>query len=110
MTPNTPPTPKLRGWTAHNILETLMAQRAGLHELGVRKIGLFGSYARGEQTPDSDLDFVVVLTEGSLFDYLAVKFFLEDLFALRVDVVEERAIKPRLRPYIFGEVIYAEGL
>jgi uncharacterized protein len=110
MTPKTPHTAKPREWTARDILDILTAEQVRLRELGVRKIGLFGSYVRGEQTPDSDLDFVVLLREGSLFDYLAVKFFLEDLFGLRVDLVEESAIKPRLRSHILREVMYAEGL
>lgn len=44
-------------WTADSILEFLRQHREKLREFGVKKIGLFGSYARGEQRPNSDMDF-----------------------------------------------------
>jgi predicted nucleotidyltransferase len=71
---------------------------------------LFGSYRRGIATPDSDMDFLVTLERSSFDDYMDLKFFLEDLFGCTVDLVPEKDIKPRLRPYIMEDVVYAPNV
>jgi uncharacterized protein len=100
---------KSRAWTAAEILAALGEQSDKLYAMGARKLGLFGSYVRGEQTPDSDIDFVVVLARESFNDYINIKIFLENFFGREVDLVPEDSIKPRLRPYIMSEVVYVEG-
>lgn len=79
---------------------------------GVRRIGLFGSYSRGEQTETSDMDILVEFEddEKTFDNYMDLKFFLEDLFGLKVDLVMEGTIKPDLLPYILGSVKYAAGI
>ena len=76
---------------------------------GVATIGIFGSYVRGEERPDSDVDVLVSFKKGEeTFDhYMDCKFYLEDLFSRPVDLVMKGAIKKRLKPYILGEVVYA---
>ncbi len=76
---------------------------------GVRKIGLFGSFARGEASDKSDVDILVEFTEGEkTFDnFMELKFYLEELFERDVDLVIETAIKPRLKNYIMREAVYA---
>lgn len=76
---------------------------------GVAKIGIFGSYIRGEERPDSDVDVLVLFRKGEeTFDnYMDCKFYLEDLFGHPVDLVMKGAIKKRLKPYIINEVVYA---
>jgi predicted nucleotidyltransferase len=96
--------------TAQRILETLNAHSHALHALGVRKIGLFGSYRRGESSQASDIDLLVTLARESFDDYMNVKLYLEDVFRQPVDLVMEDSLKPRLRPHILAEVVYAEGL
>ena len=97
-------------WTAQSILDTLAQHRDELRGMGVRKIGLFGSYRRGTPTASSDIDFLVTLKESSFDAYMDIKFFLEDLFQCKVDLVLEKTLKPRLRPHILAEVEYAPGL
>lgn len=97
-------------WTAATILATLARHRARLRGLGVRSLGLFGSHRRGTARPDSDLDLLVELERPSFDSYLDVKFFLEDTFGRPVDLVLAHTLKPRLRPIILNEVVYAEGL
>ena len=97
-------------WTISDILETLTRHWPELQSIGVRKLGLFGSYNRGAANPDSDMDFLVDLEQTSFDAYMDTKFFLEDLFQCRVDLVPEKNIKPRLRPYILAEVMYVPGL
>jgi len=76
---------------------------------GVSKIGIFGSFVRGEERPDSDVDVLVTFRTGKkTFDnYMECKFYLEDLFGRKVDLVMKGSIKKRLKPYILGEVVYA---
>jgi hypothetical protein len=77
---------------------------------GVRRIGVFGSVVRGETDTDSDLDLLVEFSEKTFDNYFGLKFFLEDLFGTKVDLVIAENIKPRLKPIIFSEVEYAAGL
>jgi len=76
---------------------------------GVATIGLFGSFVRGEERPESDVDVLVTFRKGEeTFDnYMDCKFYLENLFSRKVDLVMKGAIKKRLRPYILKEVVYA---
>jgi predicted nucleotidyltransferase len=96
--------------SASDILKTLESHQADLRRMRVRKIGLFGSYRRDAPAPESDMDFLVVLEKPTFDSYMDVKFFLEDLFGCRVDLVMEETIKPRLRPHILQEVLYVPGL
>ncbi len=99
-----------RLWTADEILTALSEHGATLRALGVKRIGLFGSYGRGAPTAQSDIDLLVTLDRSSFDTYMDVKLFLEDLFQRRVDLVLEKALKPRLRPHIMAEVTYAQGV
>jgi uncharacterized protein len=96
--------------TAPDILQTLEHHKDDLQRMGVRKIGLFGSYRRGTPGPSSDMDFLVTLEKPTFDAYMDVKIFLEDMFGCPVDLVMEETIKPRLQQYILDEVIYAQGL
>lgn len=69
-------------------------------------IGIFGSYARGEQQASSDVDMLVKFLEGAtLFDFVGLGDFLEDKLNVKVDVVSERAIRVELRDQILKEVV-----
>lgn len=93
--------------TREEILATVAAHRPHLRDLGVRELSLFGSYARGEASDRSDVDFVVDF-DGSSFDrYMAVKELLESLFQRRVDLVMKNSIKGRLRDRILAEAVRA---
>ncbi len=91
------------------VFKAIDAQREQLRRLGVKRLGLFGSAARGEASATSDLDFLVEFERKSFHAYMDVKFLLEDLFGCRVDLVLSDTIKPRLRPIILKETIYAPG-
>ena len=74
-----------------------------LKNAGVKRSSLFGSYVRGEQRDDSDIDLLVDFPkEKSLFDLVEVKVQLEDIFGKKVDLVEYDRIKPRLKDYILS--------
>lgn len=88
------------------ILEILDELKPELEaEYKVREIGLFGSYVRGEQNRESDIDILVVLEDDAdLFDLGALHEFLEERFQCRVDVVPRDAIREELRDGILQEV------
>ncbi|MEW6110489.1 MAG: nucleotidyltransferase family protein [Thermodesulfobacteriota bacterium] len=96
--------------TRDQILKKLEENRETIRKFGVRRLGIFGSYARNEETKASDIDFLVVFDDDSFDAYFDLKFFLEDLFGRKVDLVTEDTIKPRIRPSILQEVVYAPGL
>ncbi|QKQ97910.1 nucleotidyltransferase [Candidatus Nanohaloarchaea archaeon] len=91
------------------IFRKLEEEKAVLDELGVKKLGLFGSFARGDQDTESDIDFVVNFQEGekTFRNYMDLKRKLEQLFSREVDLVTEESIKPSLKDRITEEVEYA---
>ena len=95
--------------TYKTILTKLEENKATIKKYGVKRIGLFGSYIRNEQKPASDVDILVEFEKDKItFDnYMDLKFFLEDLFKCKVDLVMQDVIKPDLKPYILGSVKYA---
>lgn len=93
--------------TREAVLKQLEDNRDKIRGFGVKRLGLFGSVARGEATEGSDLDFLVELENETFDAYMDLKEFLEELFHCPVDLVLIDAIKPRLRETILGEAIYA---
>ena len=73
----------------------------------VRRIGLFGSYLRGNAGEESDIDLIVDLSEPTFDHFMDLKFYLEALFERSVDLVLSDTIKPRLKPVIQKEAAYA---
>ncbi len=73
----------------------------------VKRIGVFGSSARGEDSSKSDIDVIVELSEPTFDNYMDLKYRLEELLQRPVDLVIADTIKPRLKPIIEREVIYA---
>ncbi len=70
-------------------------------------VGLFGSYVRGEQNKNSDIDILVKFDEdATLLDFMGLSNFLEDELGIRVDIVSQDAIKSEIRDSIMDEVIY----
>ena len=97
--------------TQENILEQLNQRVEELkRNFTVRSIGLFGSLARNEADRKSDVDILVDFIEPTFDHYMDLKFYLERLFERPVDLVTADTVKPRLRPVIEREVIYAKGL
>jgi len=69
-------------------------------------IGLFGSYARGEQTNESDVDILVKFAPGaSLFDLVRLGNYLEKRLQKKVDIVSERALRHEIQSYVYQDLI-----
>jgi hypothetical protein len=91
------------------ILSTLKSKRADFPAIGIREVGLFGSYARNEQTEQSDIDILIDFDpEKETFDnYMAVYELLEKLFInIKVEVVTKNGLSPYIGPKILNEVQY----
>jgi len=71
----------------HEILDTLKKHRDILLKYKVREIGLFGSFARGEQVGRSDIDLIVDFEEPSIENFMGVSSFLEKLFGKKVEIL-----------------------
>lgn len=77
-----------------------------LKEVGVTRSAIFGSYVRGDNRDNSDIDILVDLPAGkSLFDFIDLQLKLEEALNKKVDLGEYSTIKPRLRESILGNVI-----
>ncbi len=73
----------------------------------VKEIGIFGSYIRGEQKKDSDLDILVEFKEPiGLFEFMDLEEHLGSLLETKVDLVSKKALKPHIGEYILREAIY----
>lgn len=90
------------------VLQRLAEARAELAGLGVRSLDLFGSVARGEAGPDSDVDLLVEFDKPiGLFHFVRVQQRLEAILGCRVDLVMREAVKRQLRDRIFAEAVRA---
>ena len=95
--------------TKEYIISILKSKRSDLTAKGIREVGLFGSYARNEQTEQSDIDILIDFDpEKETFDnYMAVYELLEKLFKdTKVEVVTKNGLSPYIGPKILNEVQY----
>jgi uncharacterized protein len=89
------------------ILSILKQHQTELKKLGVRSLALFGSVARDEATPASDVDILVEFKPPVTFDsYMDVKFYLEEHLGRKVDLVSWKSLKPQIRASIEQEAIH----
>ena len=73
----------------------------------VKNLSIFGSIARGESTDNSDVDVLVVFNREGSFDlFMDLKFYLEDLLGVKIDLVTDKALRPQVRRAIEQELIH----
>jgi len=72
----------------------------------VSKIGVFGSYSKGKETPDSDIDILVEFNGPIGRDFIELQKYLEKILGKRVDLVSIKALKPQLKYKILNEFVY----
>ena len=93
--------------TRKEIEETLKKYKPLLREkFKVKEIGIFGSYARGEESDQSDVDLLVAFDETIGWEFIDLKDFLEGILDKPVDLVTVNALKPQLKGEILKEVFY----
>lgn len=90
------------------IFSVLRMHHQELRQLGVRRYGLFGSFVRNEQNPQSDIDILVEFEprQKSFQHYMQLAFFLEDVLGRKVDIVTPESLSPYIGPNILREVEY----
>lgn len=95
--------------TKNKVLNTIKGHAEEIGFYGVKRVGIFGSFVKANQTPKSDIDVLVEFVRGTkTFDnYMGLKFFLEKLFHRKVDLVIKEALKTRIKDQVLLEVEYA---
>ena len=88
------------------IFKLILDEKKQLAFYGVKNIGLFGSFVRGDQTPSSDIDILVEFTpEKHTFDnFMEVAFLLEEILGRKVELITPEALSPHIGPHILREV------
>lgn len=100
-------TERARGWPLAIYLAQLRERRADLaSRYHIRELGVFGSYVRNEQRPDSDFDMLVSFTQTpGLLALVALEDELSALLGVRVDLAVKTALRPRIAARILDEVV-----
>jgi uncharacterized protein len=96
--------------TVEQALAELRRNRRRLNDLGVLHLAIFGSFARGEERPESDLDVLVSLDPDrriDLFAYAGIELTLEEILGRRVDMANGERLKPHVRSSVERDAIYA---
>jgi len=96
--------------TLQSITQSLTAQKAQLQSFGLRKIGVFGSTARGESSITSDIDLILDFdpAKKTYKNFIASTTFLENLFNRPIDAVTPQALSPYIAPHIEKDVTYVQ--
>jgi predicted nucleotidyltransferase len=92
--------------TKDDVLDRLREQESRLRSLGVKRLGLFGSFVREEQAPSSDVDVLLEFEPGrkSFDNFMKIAFLLEAVLERHVELVTTEALSPYLGPRILNEV------
>lgn len=91
-----------------DLLRQLTDNHAAIGNFGVHRYGLFGSFAKGAQDSESDVDLLVEFEPGrkSFDNFMNLAFFLEELLGRKVDLVTPESLSPHIGPKILAEVEY----
>jgi uncharacterized protein len=92
------------------IIDRLRQNEAALRARGVSHAALFGSRARGDDRPDSDIDIMIEVDPAAgigVYEYVALKDYIAALFDRPVDVVSREGLKPYVKPAVTTDAIYA---
>jgi uncharacterized protein len=94
--------------TLEDVKQILIQNRHLLRETyQVTELGIFGSYARGEQTETSDIDVLIDYTDApTLFVLVELRNYLSQIMGMKVDVVTKNGLKTRVRDRVLSEVVY----
>lgn len=92
--------------TKKDIQDSIAESREVLNHIGVKSIGLFGSFLRNDVKEDSDVDLLVDFHSGkkSFDNFMELAFYLEDLFGRKVEIITPQSLSKYIGPHILKEV------
>ncbi|HHT9113666.1 MAG: nucleotidyltransferase family protein [Planctomycetes bacterium] len=92
--------------TKKDILSVIRQNQEKIKALGVKKLGLFGSFTRGEQNAESDIDLLVEFEQDkkTFNNFIQLSFLLEEILQRSVELVTAESLSPYVRPHIIEEV------
>lgn len=93
--------------TEKSVLKKIQREKDKLRKMGVKKIGLFGSFAKGKQKENSDVDFLVEFQKDTFDNYMDLLILLENLLKRKIDLIIEKNLKPELN-YVKKETKYVK--
>ena len=94
-------------YTLDKIIQILRQYKPELQrKYPVSRLGVFGSYARGEATEKSDIDIAVDISGPMGLNFVAMAYEIEDLFGIKTDVAPKRAIKKDYLDYVEKDIVY----
>lgn len=95
---------------SQQIISSLESHKAEIRRFGIAKVGLFGSFARNEQTSNSDVDLLVEFTPGqkNYHNFLGFSELVENLLGRRVEIVTPQSLSQFIAPYVTREVKYVQ--
>ncbi|RLI30838.1 nucleotidyltransferase [Candidatus Bathyarchaeota archaeon] len=89
------------------VIETLRRHGKEIRErFSVRRMGVFGSYARGDQREGSDVDILVEFDKPTFDNFMDLSIYLKDLLGKEVDLVTPNSLSPYIRPMVEKEVVW----
>ncbi|MBI5528391.1 MAG: nucleotidyltransferase family protein [Deltaproteobacteria bacterium] len=92
----------------NDILRTIDEHKGELASRGVKSLSIFGSYARGEERPESDVDILVEFAVPvGLFEFIRLKRYLERILGVEVDLVTRDALKTGIKERVIREAVHA---
>ncbi len=96
--------------TAQDVQTIIIQNSSQFHNYGIVKIGLFGSFARNNNSINSDVDLLVEFAKGkkSFKNYMAAADFAEKALGRKVDLVTKESLSPHIAPHILNEVQYVQ--
>ncbi len=96
--------------TKEDILKTLKDELSYLDKkYKVKMLGLFGSYSKGEQTQESDIDILVEFEKPiGFFKFIELEDYLTEKLGVKVELVTDEALKPLIKPYVMESIIYVQ--
>ncbi|MBI5097946.1 MAG: nucleotidyltransferase family protein [Nitrospirae bacterium] len=94
--------------TRKDVSSILSSHRQEIENLGVKRIGLFGSFVKGKQKKESDVDLIVEFMRGkkNFKNFIHLAYLLEDLLHRKVELITPESLSPYLKPHILKEIEY----
>jgi len=99
---------KMHNISSEKIMNMLKDNNEILRKYEVKRIGLFGSFARGDQKKSSDIDFLVEFKKPVFENFMDLAFYLEELFGRKVELITNGNLSPYIQPYVDKEVKWYE--